>query len=1776
MEPESQIHYFQNRANWQPFTSARELQKFLDSTDIETIVEGVSRFRQHFNFPSNKDSTFNKEVEKRLQIFYDYLQISPECTEVFKIWDLQQAHFITRLQVAIPDLLSKLLDSLKNSKSRPTGTLIARNITRQYMKIIHQNLSSGNTPLCQATLRLLISINSFGVTMIREIYPNFYFGMKALGKFFNIRRRQETNETPKSKKTDVRGLYIRFILSFLTHGDSKLKQDVLGIKNFVSGIFPGLSQDSYQVVDEVLTTLYDTVIIDTGIERSAKVSFFNNWVLDQLQKLYHRREKEQSETGQVVADRVHRFLISICCSPGVGICFHDKGWYPPGSIKDSNMNNSNEEKKSYNRVHNIILLRFISNLSPIDDLRQQELLLRILANCPELVQPYWQSTRISFDPRLSHQWLASMTLLQKILSLPIPTFILSKTSTYSPEPPPISTILNNIMPLVANRLVLSKSIQHQSSLVKYKALIVLGSAFQKFDMVLQAFNYVLKDSDNHPSSKTPKIIEEHDSNTFESTWNRVIEKMREEMQRRVPDVQVIISLHSSILANAKQISLGTYEEFVRHGLLYEIVMRLLNYYQKYLPDSISKSNFDIGKLIPDDLGIIPMNIQVHLLEILMTVADFKWFKKSSDSSPSHIFTLFQLYLNASHPQIRIMTEKVILNHLADSTVFEYHTQEIALWLESLSSYGSSDGRNVGDQAAVIKFLESSITQCLQSPYRYFDESLKITQEVSSHFKNCGLVSFKNNIEELPGIPAPLLLTVIEEYRHIPDNQKGVIMSFISTLIKNFLKSNRLPHFLQACIRKLKLNREIHGNLQIKGNTIRGKNAVEKQLDLLDAELEIYCTKFIREISKRKDTSLDADLDHLNLGELLTLWENQPLKELEFALTRKVVDNIPTEVIDHLFSDNGCDNWLLLIDSYQKKLFAVFPDNFDEEIARAICDDLNTTRAKLFEKLIRVSSRTRRLFVEKVLGNQKNPLDGLLDSVVDMASILESYLEAVTIPTQNNGVKWSHIATDDDKRAFHILTERYFLRIFQNLNPSLAQISLSELGKVICKMLKILPAAQIINELDEMIGIPDFVSTNFGVDFLNVMECYLAVREQNNSKRLKDFISNCLHHTSLLMEKDAINTSRKAIDAIFFRIDSLIKMVVPKAQILEANIIGEFIFVLLEKKFEEPSVLKCVTSLISCAYQQKQILGPPLDKVLEAIFKNPQFEILAQPPQLNKRPTTASPNCVTRLSICHLIYTIFQISPNLCSKPAFVESLINIYGASTALADQLILGILLSYEQTTKKSIMTHVITWGPTGSKSGNRNLIGHNVVAESLGLIEPMVMLNSLGSFPLEKELEIRVDSKLFAKIESTCEDPEEKVLCYDPSFFLPLFANLMSFGNIMDCRKFIELNALGFIVVSLSSLVENVRRAGYFLMDEFYMLLEHVNFREKKQILLLLDTFKNSLTERDFGGFVQRVPTLITVFVAHSLIALLNPAHFMYPLINKFSLQRPILDLEDVPMFYNLFYSSTLTYQKERVWILRLLSPGLKSFEDYKIFKRRHVWHIISAYYTSLLVDNFTRKLIIEILFYASSIPQVITDIVIRNGLLTWLHYLSLSTTFSPDNDSALVGPKMLLRVLKGCNKLKLNHRLHKVWIVQVTGFATGLVQILQHVPTQKPTVKWNLNLLHAILRIFHYLTLISSDPIFLPDHASITMEFLKRCEIHFAGEELDLAKSTSIDYSNPSLEDNLDILYSLDGDTSRNNTTINSLPVVLSLMWTLFAHSPCNSIIISLDCRLQSNLR
>jgi len=143
--------------------------------------------------------------------------------------------------------------------------------------------------------------------------------------------------------------------------------------------------DPFTLIKQVCTVLNNNISQDGELSRTVKLSFFNTSFLMSLLRLYTRTEAIPG-SDQTVAQEVHGFMMALCTTPGVGICFQDAAWYPPSTLKSP----SSVEKPSSDstkHIFNKALSRLLTHLRPTENILQQELTVAILTACPELVRP---------------------------------------------------------------------------------------------------------------------------------------------------------------------------------------------------------------------------------------------------------------------------------------------------------------------------------------------------------------------------------------------------------------------------------------------------------------------------------------------------------------------------------------------------------------------------------------------------------------------------------------------------------------------------------------------------------------------------------------------------------------------------------------------------------------------------------------------------------------------------------------------------------------------------------------------------------------------------------------------------------------------------------------------------------------------------------------------------------------------------------------------------------------------------------------------------------------------------------------------------------------------------------------------------------------------------------------------------------------------------------------------------------------------------------------------
>jgi nucleolar pre-ribosomal-associated protein 1 len=431
-------------------------------------------------------------------------------------------------------------------------------------------------------------------------------------------------------------------------------------------IFRGLAQDPFVVIRKVLEICWTGIWLDPKIKKTLKIGLFSEitvaqvthcasarddgWIFLKLLKIYERAKPEDDDPEHVPADLAHHFLLAICTRPGIGICFKDRGWYPRKLETESAPDDEeNRSRDKGGKIYNKILANILKTLKVNEDPRQQELALKIMAACPELVarwdliiktslfwprpSSFWSAAGLTLEPRLSAKWIANISFFGSVLSLPIPTesfLIPDNRVLYHPTPPPLSVVLENILPSVNTKAHLSKGLLQSSGLVQHCTAQALCKCLTKYARVTEVFRSI------------EMALEEDEA---DGQWAKIRRDLEREIRHRVPEFQVIVAF-----ASAQKEGLGAAGKAMPHptkiALLAESAQRLLWMYHSRLPLLVAETRFDVGKLVQnfsesgrivaeaderDAPAMLNTVRQLHVLRLLNDSDQFVWTGKTGMS-----------------------------------------------------------------------------------------------------------------------------------------------------------------------------------------------------------------------------------------------------------------------------------------------------------------------------------------------------------------------------------------------------------------------------------------------------------------------------------------------------------------------------------------------------------------------------------------------------------------------------------------------------------------------------------------------------------------------------------------------------------------------------------------------------------------------------------------------------------------------------------------------------------------------------------------------------------------------------------------------------------------------------------------------------------------------------------------------------------------------------------------------------------------------------------------
>ncbi|KAI0751700.1 ribosome 60S biogenesis N-terminal-domain-containing protein [Daedaleopsis nitida] len=779
------------------YASASDIRRVFQAQSEGSLIEGLTALRNQLTIKPNESPLL--VTDERLLLAKAWLDVDPGVHDLFAAWEGTNSRQMSLLSVIL-GVFAAVLNLLS---SHYTFHAYAQPILRtilspQWTQQLNTYLAGQHTDLVLVTLKLFNSLSGFaGGRERKAVLDAFAWEMKSLPKLLHMRRKSKGGEdVDMLARPDIRTLYILLILSFMDNTTpAPIKAAFLEQhRDAFTSVFKGLWQDSYSVIRRVLEVCWSGLWSDAKLKRTLKIHVFNETTLSQLLRIYERNVSEGADSDSVPADVVHHFLLAVCTRPGAGLCFHDRGWYPRETDEDHIVGvvpgegNHTDAPHKGSKIYNKILANVLKTLKVNEDPRQQELALKILAACPELVSGYWSSCSLALEPRLSSKWLANIAFFGTVVSLPVPSasFVLPQsgsgsTSLYQPAPPPLSTVVDNILPTAHIKTHLSRGLQAASPLVQHAAALALAKCLLKYDQVVSAFEAV------------ERALEEDEDDGLWGLRRREVER---EMRRRVPEFQVVVGFSqrlnetspSTVEGQAKQKEVTSAPNPTKNALLAESAHRLLWLYHRLLPSLVAEARFDAGKLLQaiEDMflqtalssatnGLDTLR-QLHILRLLKESEHFTWSGKSG-SKHSNFHVLLKAYIVTPVPAVRSAIVALLRHILSPGVLFQHDPDEISLWLDSLPLTRRAPGTRAPDGApltdegdSVIPFLDDCVQRCVKTPYKYVEELQALHS--AHHALEPGMrergehqtaVSSASSIGQRPEVfPSPLLTTVVEQ------------------------------------------------------------------------------------------------------------------------------------------------------------------------------------------------------------------------------------------------------------------------------------------------------------------------------------------------------------------------------------------------------------------------------------------------------------------------------------------------------------------------------------------------------------------------------------------------------------------------------------------------------------------------------------------------------------------------------------------------------------------------------------------------------------------------------------------------------------------------------------------------------------------------------------------------------------------------------------------------------------------------------------------------------
>lgn len=507
--------------------------------------------------------------------------------DLIQTWGFADSNGHESLLTIVPSVLALFIKTVSGQLDfREFGLELCKFLLqKEQLRLFNRGLTATKAKehLISPCLRLLTEIVGFdGGAAARLLYSKRDITYKRLEVFLTPNKAQLENASDESQKSTLRRNAQRYVLANLRFQHAAAKTDIIEQHKVIRAFLEHVRKDPRDIVLDIIKAIDRDIAQDNGLSRGTKTKFFNRWNLERLVTLYgyDRESEEPNPSGVSIANEIHKVLMNVCQTPGLGVLLSETGWYPTGSDPESLLTEDDtcielgldsavyvDKYRESVPVRNGTLSYLIQVLRPDVDSLQIELLVTIFKAAPELVADFFsKKTMFVSDPKPTPSWMAESAFLFSTIQLPVPANCGWKDKIPA-MPPPVSVVIESVLPRPLTQKILTRCLNQNTEIVTLFAVRILTIAFNKLRAVLKIFNA--------------------DHGARQPFWNQATSKLVAEFCRRCPTIKDVILLFRR-----------TAKEDLQQQ---EAVAELLACFYEVVPDIAFEESFDVSLVLVDVL-----------------------------------------------------------------------------------------------------------------------------------------------------------------------------------------------------------------------------------------------------------------------------------------------------------------------------------------------------------------------------------------------------------------------------------------------------------------------------------------------------------------------------------------------------------------------------------------------------------------------------------------------------------------------------------------------------------------------------------------------------------------------------------------------------------------------------------------------------------------------------------------------------------------------------------------------------------------------------------------------------------------------------------------------------------------------------------------------------------------------------------------------------------------------------------------------------------------------